>query len=120
MNKLEKLLVSIIKNEIVKDGDYELMLYKLNVDYQLEIKLHDESNTYLIFEFDEDKLLYASQSTEDIVKFIDKELNEPKPILTSESIMSFENGKLMIDGLPVLENTMFNPKRFSSNVMLLK
>lgn len=101
MNKLEKLLVDIIKSEIVKDGDYELMPYKLNVDYQLEIKLHDESSTYLVFEFDEDKLLYASQSTEDIVKFIDKELNEPKPIVTMESIMSFENGKILINGIPV-------------------
>ncbi|MEK5016514.1 hypothetical protein MHB57_23975 [Bacillus sp. FSL L8-0315] len=113
-------MVEIIKSEVVKDGDYELAPYKLNVDYQLEIKLHDESNTYLIFEFDEDKLLYASQSTEDVVKFIDKELNEPKPILTMESLLTYENGKMMINGIPVEENTLFTPtKRFSSGIAIL-
>ncbi|OQR54816.1 hypothetical protein [Bacillus sp. CDB3] len=119
MKKLEKLLIDIIKSEIVKNGDYELTPYKLIVDYRLEIKLHDESNTYLVFEFDENKLLHASQNTEDIVKFIDKELNEPKPILTMESIMSFDDGKILINGIPVEEHTICKPKQFSSNIMIL-
>ncbi|PEM44857.1 hypothetical protein [Bacillus wiedmannii] len=78
MNKLEKLLVDIIESEVLKDGHYALSSYALYVD-TLTIKSHTHVSheTYLIF--DDGKLLYASQNTKDIVKFIYKEFNESKP-----------------------------------------
>ena len=49
MNKLEKLLVDIIENEVLKDGYYAVSSYALYVN-GLEIKSHADSGTYLIFD----------------------------------------------------------------------
>lgn len=103
MNKLEKLLVDIIENEVLKDGYYAVSSYALYVN-GLEIKSHADSGTYLIF--DKGKLLYASQYTDGIVDFLDKKFNESKPTFTAESYATFDwkTGKVKLSDLFIKKN----------------
>ena len=122
--KMAELFIAITKSDIEQNYEMELLRgnCKLSFIYTHElddcnyiervIGLHGNNETYCVFA-EGDDLLFASKDIEKVVEFIEKqvdELYEDDEPNEAKSLLHFENGKWMMNGIP------FTFKRISESI----